>query len=114
MTDYKKFEKPEEPINWSKMSGHIQIMNERNRHQILEGYSIEADQAWRSGELVSGAAAYLMQISIYWPEKWDIDMYKPAKDDSKEERIKELVKAGALIAAEIDRLLNSEPWTNKE
>ena len=34
-----------------------------------------------------------------WP--WDDEWWKPTPDD----RIRELVKAGALIAAEIDRLL---------
>ena len=35
-----------------------------------------------------------------WP--WNGSYWKPTPDD----RIKELTKAGALIAAEIDRLLN--------
>ena len=35
-----------------------------------------------------------------WP--WDLEWFKPSPYD----RIRELVKAGALIAAEIDRLQN--------
>jgi gamma-glutamylcyclotransferase (GGCT)/AIG2-like uncharacterized protein YtfP len=38
----------------------------------------------------------------YWP--WDESAFKPSPDN----RIKELTKAGALIAAEIDRLLRIE------
>jgi len=44
-------------------------------------------------------------VPIYWP--WCDSWWKPAKisqSGSKADRIKELVKAGALIAAEIDRL----------
>lgn len=107
MTDYKKFEKPQESIEWTKMAGHIQIMNERNRQIHIEGFDSEGDSYYTKEELVAGAAAYLMQQANYWPDTFSPDMYKPAKNYSKEERIKELVKAGALIAAEIDRLLNS-------
>lgn len=35
---------------------------------------------------------------MYWPRRWSPDWYKPTN------AIRDLVKAGALIAAEIDRL----------
>jgi hypothetical protein len=38
----------------------------------------------------------------FWP--WAKEWYKPGKDDTNASRIRELTKAGALIAAEIDRL----------
>jgi hypothetical protein len=34
-----------------------------------------------------------------WPKEWNVDWWKPSDDP-----IRNLVKAGALIAAEIDRL----------
>jgi hypothetical protein len=44
-----------------------------------------------------------------WPEKWSSEWWKPMswelqKAAPRVSRIRELVKAGALIAAEIDRL----------
>lgn len=38
----------------------------------------------------------------YWP--WEPGWWKPGKGNSYADRVRELVKAGALIAAEIDRL----------
>lgn len=45
-----------------------------------------------------------MQIVLtkYWPFEWS--WWKPANPPSLQGRIRELAKAGALIAAEIDRL----------
>lgn len=125
MTDYKKFVPAEQPIEWHKMPGHIQIMNERNRQVHEEGFDSEGDSYYTNGELVSAAIAYahapnlpVIKVDIdngasfsvwrksFWPSTFSKYMYKPGADGSTPERIKELVKAGALIAAEIDRLLN--------
>jgi hypothetical protein len=43
-----------------------------------------------------------------WP--WEASWWKPSQTD----RIKELAKAGALIAAEIDRLKNASSALEKE
>lgn len=106
-------------------SGEELISKERDRQISKEGFINFYDQRYKNGELVSAAIAYAhmpnlpvirlqlddgQEATVYrrtfWPASFDKSMYKPAKDNSKAERIKELVKAGALIAAEIDRLLN--------
>ena len=41
-----------------------------------------------------------------WP--FGMESFKPSSEEWPKGRIKDLVRAGALIAAEIDRLLNEE------
>jgi hypothetical protein len=43
-------------------------------------------------------------LALLWPKSWAEDWWKPMADD----RVWQLTKAGALIAAEIDRLLRGE------
>jgi hypothetical protein len=79
------------------------IANERIRQIQEEGWSPEHDDQHEFGELSNAAAAYALTNNYYnagnfWP--WHPDWFKPTPDD----RIKQLGKAGALIAAEIDRL----------
>lgn len=86
------------------------IAEERARHATVEGWTPEHDDAHDKGELASAAAAYAMvprrqsgddspeEAPEIWP--WDEDWWKPCPND----RVHELAKAGALIAAEIDRL----------
>lgn len=86
------------------------IAAERQRQVEQEGWTPEHDDAHRAGELAQAAAAYATppQSPIrrsdgsfpgwLWP--WDGRWWKPTPDD----RVRELVKAGALIVAEIDRL----------
>lgn len=81
------------------------IWRERKRQVSAEGWSREHDAQHMHGEMVDAARAYLIaprfadRPPTYWP--WDRQYWKPCPDD----RMRELVKAGALIAAEIDRLL---------
>ena len=82
------------------------IAEERQRQIEVEGYNDLHDSHHVSDELAIAAAIYAMperyrfdsQIINKWP--WGWKYYKPCPDD----RIRELVKAGALIAAEIDRM----------
>lgn len=82
------------------------IAAERARQIEAEGYSSGHDSEHESNELAWAAVAYAMPYTVngltreeLWP--WPRgDGFKPSPDD----RIRELVKAGALIAAEIDRL----------
>lgn len=79
------------------------IRQERLRQINAEGWTPEHDDEHTEGELVNAAIAYLTSditesIDCFWP--WDRSYWKPVPDD----RIRELEKAGALIAAEIDRL----------
>lgn len=95
-------------------SGVQLITDERKRQVEKEGWTEQHDYQHDSGELAIAAACYAMphidrkykkHPSNYVPKKWpwEWDWWKPTPKD----RIRELVKAGALIAAEIDRLQNS-------
>lgn len=84
------------------------IAEERQRQIDVEGWNAEHDDIGNNDEQLAEAAAlyalpeirrtYEYDVNNLWP--WDKKWWKPTPDD----RIKELAKAGALIAAEIDRL----------
>lgn len=91
------------------MSGIEIIADERRRQIEAEGWTPEHDDEHVRGEMGSAAACYAMAPwfrkmnrhvfrFIMWP--WDLGWWKPTPDD----RVRELAKAGALCAAEIDRL----------
>ena len=99
-------------------TGVSQIAIERVRQRQL-GFCAEHDDEHTSESLARAAACYALPTRTYkaqfdyrragvvavpvgWP--WEAQWWKPTPDD----RIRELVKAGALIAAEIDRLLRIE------
>ena len=95
------------------MTGVELIAQERQRQVEEEGWTPEHDAGHRPGHLSAAAASYLdagvEQIFHPWVETnkldtrtdwpWDGEWWKPSDDP-----IRNLVKAGALIAAEIDRL----------
>ena len=84
------------------------IAAERQRQIDVEGYDVGHDAVHSSDALIRAAVCYAtpahMRLSLAgraplgWP--WGVSHWKPTPDD----RVRELVKAGALIAAEIDRL----------
>lgn len=101
--------------------GVSRILNERVRQLRVEGYSPEHDDKHDSEELVEAAACYAVVASatargssarewpahmfdglsspcVEWP--WAEQYWKPSDDP-----IRNLEKAGALIAAEIERLV---------
>ena len=95
-------------------SGAELIAQERQRQISKEGWTPEHDDTHRRGELAYAAQGYAllgaaqsgahlecdpieMEQPPFWP--WEIMSWKPSKD-----KIRNLVKAGGLIAAEIDRL----------
>lgn len=88
------------------MSGIELIASERQRQILSEGWSPEHDAHHVNGELRDAAICYAMvcddngagenAVDI-WP--WERGWWKPSEDP-----IRNLAKAGALIAAEIDRL----------
>ena len=93
------------------MNGAELITGERERQIADRGYSADHDSRHHDGELAAAAAAYALPLrlrntmplardlhEIIWPPGWDFR----SRADS---RIRDLVKAGALCAAEIDRLL---------
>jgi len=88
------------------------IAAERQRQIDVEGYTVEHD-AQHPEQMARAAASYAtpaadrrMEYGVpeLWP--WTPDFWKPTPDD----RVRELVKAGALIAAEIDRLNRLEAF----
>jgi hypothetical protein len=100
------------------------ILQERNRQRLQEGYNSEHDDEHASRELASAALGYLSHYTARawvfsnelgmpgvvnglddyrgepppdsWP--WEDQWWKPSSPE------RDLVKAGALIAAELDRL----------
>lgn len=81
--------------------GAALIAAERRRQIAAEGYTAEHDAA-HPGDLALAAMAYLDRDRghppAYWP--WAPGYWKPTPHD----RVRQLTKAGALVAAEIDRL----------
>lgn len=83
------------------------IAEERQRQIDVEGWMAEHDDRHIKGELANAAACYARYPHFPWPNKnwpWSIEWWKPTPKN----RIRELQKAGALVAAEIDRLLRIE------
>ena len=102
------------------------IANERQRQIEQEGWTVQHDDGHDGGELAEAAACYALgRAKVYeqlnssrgcdevcyqyeygwigdgeveWP--WDSEWWKPSSNP-----VKNLVRAGALIAAEIDRLM---------
>lgn len=109
------------------VSGVERIALERKRQIDEEGYDAEHDAEHKTGQLASLAALYALPpfkrqpdaggyirgtirlLDLLWPRGWSKRWWKPDDD-----RIRELEKAGALIAAEIDRLLAEEEQINKQ
>jgi len=110
------------------LEGTALIVRERLRQVSQEGWTPEHDDQHSYGELAKAAAVYaiveqtnVIRIlenlrSFGWP--WDREWFKPFTKPSgffpEVDRIGCLVKAGALIAAEIDRLQRLESSQSKE
>ncbi len=100
------------------LEGATQIHIERSRQKMVEGWTPEHDDEHTDGSLVHAARSYLTIYNfptalsasadtadgVGWP--WAHEWWKPSDDP-----IKNLVRAGALIAAEIDRLQRAEAPT---
>lgn len=106
------------------MTTGIELIAEERKRQIeIEGWTAEHDKIHSQGEIAHAAACYalpdhLHPLSVesgmitgvfltvkrhaFWP--WSRSWWKPTPHN----RIKELAKAGALIAAEIDRIQAAE------
>ena len=90
------------------LTGAEMISAERRRQQAVEGWSAEHDDEHTNGQIIDAALCYVyasfnlghpaMKKPLKeWP--WDDCWWKPNHEDA----IPNLTKAGALIAAEIDR-----------
>jgi hypothetical protein len=94
------------------MTGVQRIAAERRRQTEMEGYSPTHDDEHTQGELGFAAIAYA-EMGLPWHEfleeaayemwPWDEDQFK-AGGVTIPDHVRNLTKAGALIAAEIDRL----------
>lgn len=86
--------------------GVARIAAERRRQVEEEGWTADHDALHRGEELAMAATCYAMPPHARWDHRlrwlwpWTWRYYKPGPT-----RVRELTKAGALIAAEIDRLL---------
>src|ERR1017187_425983 len=85
------------------------VLTERGRQQSVEGWTQSHDDLHTTGDLAKAAACYAIAAS--WPDSnrrsegalplgwpWEPEWFKPTT------RRHDLVKAGALILAEIERL----------
>ena len=96
------------------MNGVELIAAERQRQIDVEGWSLKHDDDHFKGELAAAAVCYADEAFVQSYEPWSrridaiaphgwpfdsLEFWKPSDDP-----IRNLVKAGALIAAEIDRL----------
>ncbi len=116
--------------------GATRIMAERQRQIAKEGWTPEHDDEHDDASLLLAAVCYTANaagVHVYqrhesagqisfcdpWPETWAPEWDKRPRDrndavnlpQGDARRIRMLEKAGALIAAEIDRLLRKEPVT---
>lgn len=92
-----------------------EIAAERERQVLAEGWTSEHDDAHQNCEMPKAAACYALHASGFkseaimelWPKAWGSRWWKPTT------RRRDLIKAAALIVAEIERLdraaLSSEP-----
>ena len=107
------------------MTGAERIAAERQRQIWVEGYDAGHD-AGQADELAVAGAVYAIPpaerklegdvgigvsvavdlVDALWP--WEPRFWKPTAKGSNEGRIRELEKAGALIAAAIDDLLDDQ------
>lgn len=83
------------------------VIEERMRQRSVEGWSPEHDDLHVNGEIAAAGACYALHgagwthkliapITTLWP--WALSWWKP------KDRRRDLVRAGALIIAEIERL----------
>lgn len=94
----------------------LQLIIEGYRNLIGEEYVEENNS---QGELAQAASCYAMpqrlrllhdeegaarRVPEQWPDSWYMSWWKPSPDN----RMEELIKAGTLIAMELDRLLNTQ------
>lgn len=89
------------------VNGADLIMAERKRQIRQEGWTFNHDAQWTDEQLVWAALSYLLHkegdknsLPSTWP--WGQEFWKP------KDRLSNLIRAGALIAAEIDRIKKAE------
>lgn len=81
------------------------IKKERKEQIEIHGFSIEQDQDYTKNELIKAALFAINPNQFEWPYDWDNEFRTSIMNKQLLDR---LVVAGAFIAAEIDRMLNSD------
>lgn len=81
----------------------LDVIAERQRQKAVEGWTSEHDDKYGKSQLLWASSCYLLntiqpfnRIPMDWP--WDGSWWKPTNPR------RDLVKAGALILAEIERI----------
>jgi len=99
------------------VTGAERIAAERNRQVKQERWTPGHDDEHTDGQLAWAAVCYAAPGAVgrlgrrhhaFDPWPWADEWYKRPENPTRAERIRMLEKAGALIAAEIDRLLRAE------
>lgn len=102
---------PNDDLKAKIMSAIEDIAAERQRQRDVEGWTPEHDDAHGKGQLADAAACYALEdLTASYPAQleapeiwpWDVRWWKP------KDRRRDLVRAGALIVAEIERLDRAE------
>jgi hypothetical protein len=88
------------------LDGAEAIRRERERQKTVEGWSSKHDDDEHTGgELAQAAAAYAVGDARLYPRSWSLLWWKvPRTPNGTIDRKREVEKAGALLAAEWDRL----------
>ena len=96
---------------WSSQAA-LDVLAERRRQIEVEGWTPEHDDEHGACELSDAAACYALgseaadvgDVPDCWPQSWDESWWRPSQD-----RRRNLVKAAALLLAEIERLDRCKP-----
>lgn len=92
----------------------MQMIDEERRRQVAKGFSIGHDDGLTMGQLAHVAACYAagstkvtaqgqQKTTALWPSAWESQLLTAPT------RLRQLVIAGALIVAEIERLQRARP-----
>jgi hypothetical protein len=90
-------------MNWTLSQAALDVLAERRRQVEAEGWTPEHDDEHTDCSLARAAACYATGSMNGWP--WEKEAFKDTGDGQYSENHRRmLVKAGALIVAEIERL----------
>lgn len=96
--DYVRYSDHLERLNLS--TAAADVLAERHRQITVKGWTPEHDDTYIGCELAAAAISYIepMEAENYWPADWYDDSFRPS------DYRRNLVKATALLLAEIERL----------
>lgn len=115
--------------NDAESQGALMIVAERRRQQVEKGWTAAHDDKHKDQSMAMVCALYAAPVPLYemtggrrgyhfvdpWPDSWcgawdrrRVDSKGQLKERSLDEQVEDLTKAGALAAAEIDRLLRAK------